>query len=201
MHPFVSGILRAQLPSASYKPGFSLIELMVALSVTAVLLASAAPSFGSLVNSTRVSVQSNHLLESLLQARAEAVNRHKLVQICQMDDVASLECSSDYSSYRNWSVGWMIFEDTNGNNNYDSNDEIIRVEQGNEHVQLVFNQRGRLRFFPDGRARSAGFTVCGANQRHYRHIYLLHTGRARVDENATDKQKAKCNAMAAKNSV
>ena len=179
---------------------YTLIETMLTLSIVIVLLAIAAPSFATLISSNRVTVQSNVLLESLHLARRSAVTSHKMTHICQLDDLSEHRCSTDYSGYRDWSTGWMIFQDLNRNNEYDDKDKLIRVVAGVEDTQLIFNQRGRLRFFPTGSSRSAGFTVCDAQKRHYRHVYLLHTGRARVIERITAKQKNKCDSQAAKKS-
>ena len=189
------------LNSKNDQRAYTLIEAMITLSILVVLLAIAAPSFATLISSNRVTVQSNVILESLLLARRSAVNSRKIIHICQLDDLSVHRCSSDYSGYRDWSTGWMIFQDINRDNEYDKGDKLIRVVAGVADTQLIFNQRGRLRFFPTGSARSAGFTVCDLQKQHYRHIYLLHTGRARTIERITDKQKNKCDAQAMKKSA
>lgn len=176
--------------------GFTLAELLVTVTLASILLSLAAPGFGEVISRNQITVQGNNLIASLQSARHFAVVNHEMVQVCQIKDAQTPECSDDYSRYRNWSAGWMTFIDMNQDNNFDSNDEIIKIYQGTDLIKIVFNQRGRLRYFPDGSARSAGFTLCDTQRQHYRHVYLLHTGRARMNSDVSEKQRKKCDAIA-----
>lgn len=91
---------RFLFPGASVVPGFTLIELMVAVSVVGVLLSLAAPSFSDLVASNRMSSQANEFMGSLQLARSEAVRRSQPVTLRAADD--------------NYSKGWTVFADSNG---------------------------------------------------------------------------------------
>lgn len=53
--------------------GFTMIELMITLSVFAIVLAVAVPSFRTLIEDNRVSSQANLLLGAMKAARSEAV--------------------------------------------------------------------------------------------------------------------------------
>ena len=183
--------------SARNSDGFTITELMFVLVLSGILLALAAPSFGSMIGRNQIEVQTNNLHASLQTARYVALMRHELVQLCQVDDMDNPECSSDYSSYRNWSPGWLVFIDKNRNNQLDDGDEKVKVYHGTDMVQILFNQRGRLRFFPNGTARSAGFTLCDTHNGYYRHVYLLYTGRARTSHKTTARQRQKCAEAAA----
>ncbi|HJW01959.1 MAG TPA: GspH/FimT family pseudopilin, partial [Azospira sp.] len=61
--------------------GFSLIELMVTLSVLAIVLVIAAPSFGNFVLSQRVKTASFDVVASLSFARSEAIKQNGNVTI------------------------------------------------------------------------------------------------------------------------
>lgn len=170
--------------------GYSLLELMVAIGITVSLMALALPSFASLVIKNEIVTSANAVIESLHFARSHAISHNRLVHVCQLDE-AKQACSDDYGFNRDWSSGWMIFVDQNRNNDFDEG-ELLRMVKMNNRIRIVFNQRGRLRFFNDGSARSAGFYICHSQQSDSRHVYLLHTGRARVGGALSEKRMRKC---------
>lgn len=179
----------------SNSAGFSLTELMIAIAILSIVSGMAIPSFGALIARNQLTTQSNAILTSLYLARSYAITQQKNVHICQLNINGTETCSANTDSNRNWSKGWLVFADLNGNNNFDADDSLITVLQTNETTNIVFNQRGRLRFFPDGSARSAGFYLCNKEYEQYKHIYLLYSGRARVNETLSKKQKSICTSI------
>ena len=83
------------------RSGFTLIELMVTLSVAGVLLAIGVPSLSRLIASNRISTQTNEFVGALNVARSEAVRRSQGVAI------RSSAGTIDFTS------GWKIFKDPN----------------------------------------------------------------------------------------
>ena len=81
--------------------GISLIEMMVTVSIVAVLITVSAPSFSRMLSTTRVASTAHELANSLHLARAEAVRRGL---------PTTLRSSSDSNKY---SAGWKIFPDAN----------------------------------------------------------------------------------------
>ena len=79
--------------------GFTLIELMVTVSIGVILVLIALPSFRATMISNNVTQTSNALLRDLNLARAEAVRRGTLVAVI----------SNSGSS--NWSTGWYVQAD------------------------------------------------------------------------------------------
>jgi len=86
------------------KNGFSLVELMIALAVAAILLVAAGPSFRDAIRRNKVSSASNALLADIAYARSEAINRGNVVSICPSSDQAT--CTSTGQAYEN---GWLIY--------------------------------------------------------------------------------------------
>nr|WP_091663753.1 GspH/FimT family pseudopilin [Massilia sp. PDC64] len=74
--------------------GFTLIELMTVVAITAILSAMAAPSFKSLVAGQRARTASTDLYAALVLARSEAIKR---------DTQVTLEPAAD-----TWQAGWRI---------------------------------------------------------------------------------------------
>ena len=172
--------------------GFTLVELMVTLTVSAILATAAAPSFANLIARNKVLIQTNAILESLYLARSYAIVKQRNVHVCHLDPETNSSCSEDRNYNSKWSHGWLVFADNNGDRNFDGNDELLQVVEMPDSVNIVFNQRGRLRFFPDGSARSSGFYICDRQQNSFQHIYLLHSGRARINQKMNAKQKSTC---------
>ena len=172
--------------------GFSLIELLILLSIIVIATGISTPSFISLINSSRVTTQTNSIFESLYLARSYAITQQKNVHICHMSEPNIEQCDSDRDYNTAWSNGWLVFADINNNNEFDNEDNLIQVNAPNMNTNIVFNQRGRLRFFPNGSARSAGFYICDRQNMHYRHIFLLYSGRARTSKKITTRQQEVC---------
>jgi len=86
--------------------GFSIIELMVTLTVAAILLGVAIPSFTNVMDSNRAAVSSNELLTALAITRNEAVKRGRATSICPANP-AMTACANS----TNWATGWIAFVD------------------------------------------------------------------------------------------
>ena len=61
--------------------GFTLLELMVAIAVLAILATVGVPSFQDLIQNNRVTTQTNELVTALNLARTEAVKRGRNVEV------------------------------------------------------------------------------------------------------------------------
>ncbi len=86
--------------------GFTLVELLVTVSVAAILLALAAPSMADLLRNNRLAAANNTLVGSLNVARAEALRRGRVITLCASTDQRTCSASND------WATGWVVFEDT-----------------------------------------------------------------------------------------
>ncbi|RJG04611.1 GspH/FimT family pseudopilin [Noviherbaspirillum sedimenti] len=85
--------------------GFTLIELMITLSIAAILMALAAPNFGIFVLNSRMTAQSNDLLSAFQLARSEAIKRGVRVSLCKSANNTSCAASGT------WAQGWIVFVD------------------------------------------------------------------------------------------
>ncbi len=180
---------------APHCTGFTLIEALLVISIIATILAIAIPNFTTLIENTRIRTQVSLLHATLHSARNYALTTQSVVIVCAAAGMQKEKCNGDYSSNTNWKDGWIVYEDKNRNNKLDTQDSVLNVSS-NANVATVFNQRGRLRFFPDGSARSAGFYICTANSESGWHVKLLHTGRARTQRNLGEKQHEICRSKA-----
>ena len=95
---------------------FTLVELVVALSVAATLLAFAVPSLARYIAEQRLLDDARRLSDAIMLARSEAVKRNRHVIICAVTAVAPCG-EADH-----WHDGWVLFEDVDGNADHDATD-------------------------------------------------------------------------------
>jgi type IV fimbrial biogenesis protein FimT len=90
--------------------GFTLIEALVVLTISAILVAMAIPSFQAMIQSNRISSAANAMLATLDLARSEAIRRNLPVTVCRSVDAAT--CSdAPFGGYagNDWAAGWIVF--------------------------------------------------------------------------------------------
>lgn len=87
------------------------MELMIVLSLAAVILALGAPNFTEFSRNNRLTAAANDLLGAAQLARTEAIKRQTTVSLCASDNANSAAPTCSNGSF----AGWIIFEDTNGN--------------------------------------------------------------------------------------
>lgn len=166
--------------------GFTLVELLVTLAVSALLLAVAVPSTAVIVKSVRLSSASNVFLSGLYLARGEAIKRNARVVLCKsLDGVACAMVGG-------WEQGWIVFHDANNNGLRDANELVIRREaslSSGLRLRGNMNVARYVSFAPTGATKllSGGFqagtlTICheSAESGEGREIVLNAVGRPRV---------------------
>jgi type IV fimbrial biogenesis protein FimT len=104
--------------------GFTLVELMVAIAVMAIVVGFAIPGFQSMVNSNRLASSANELIASLQTARIEAIRRNRRVVLCTSANPnagAAARCASSGIE------GWIVFVDANTDGDFDPpGDTLVR---------------------------------------------------------------------------
>lgn len=114
-----------KLRNCSGNKGYSLIELLISLTILSVLLAVSLPNFQDTIESNVTNSQAKLFMTTLNLARSEAIKRGTNVGICPSNDGQDCDAAS-------WSTGWIVFVDVNGDadgasGSIDVADIVIRV--------------------------------------------------------------------------
>lgn len=149
----------------SRQSGFTLIELMVALGIAAVLLSIAVPSFQSTINSNRLTSAAGDFVASLQSARVDAIryNRRTVICLSTNANTSAPTCAADAATN---ATGWIVFNDVNTNGAYNTGtDRLLRVVTTHAAVQIrgSSNVQGNVRviFRSDGLARNNAGVLTG----------------------------------------
>lgn len=111
-----------QLKNRTAAGGFTIIELLVTMSIVAVLMAIGVPSFRYVTNSNRIASEINGLLGDLQFARSEAIKDGRTVTVCVSANGTS--CSNATS----WHSGWIVFSDPTNVGTVDTGEVVLRVQ-------------------------------------------------------------------------
>lgn len=156
--------------------GFTLIELMVVLSVAAILASLAVPSFRSVVQNNRLATQANELSGTLNFARGEAIKRGSSVTVCVSTDQAT--CTGGTA----WAGGWIAFVDINRDRIVTPNvDTVLRVRGTLEGGSTFGGAATAVQYLPNGLlnfgagAYTLATTGCTGNEK--RILNVTATGR------------------------
>jgi type IV fimbrial biogenesis protein FimT len=140
--------------SARAARGLTLVELLAALAIVAVLIGVAAPALDRLMADWRVTHALNALTGSMRLARTEAIARSRHVVLCQVDSDASTTCQSAAGA-RGYASGWIVFVNNDGDasHNYSpaNGDELLLRQTALPGLaNMGLSKAGRFVFLPNG---------------------------------------------------
>ncbi len=135
--------------------GVTLIEILLTLVVLGILTSAALPSFGSIMQSTQARSARDSLMTSLNLARSSALTSSNHVVLCPSEDAQT--CSGKTS----WQSGWIVFQDSNGDNRRSNNEPLIAINQHQPAGQAIMSTEGRthVTYRPDGSASGTNVTI------------------------------------------
>jgi type IV fimbrial biogenesis protein FimT len=105
--------------------GFTLTEAVVVMVIVGVLAAIGVPSFKYVTASNRISAEINGLLGDMQFARSEAIKEGQTVTVCTSTNGTS--CNTG-SAGNVWNTGWIVFLDSNGDQQVETGEQVIRVQ-------------------------------------------------------------------------
>ncbi|MDQ7050585.1 MAG: GspH/FimT family protein [Enterobacterales bacterium] len=177
------------------KDAFTLIELLISLSIIIILAAIAIPSFDRLVERKSIQAHVENVVKTLSAARLTAVSLNQKVTLCPTD--SNNNCS------KNWSQGFIAFVDHNGDRQLNDKDEVLINHQFSDRKLTLkwraFGYKRSLQWLETGitNHQNGTFEFCyGKDPTNGRGIFITKAGRVRyskdsdgdgIHENATGK--------------
>jgi|GEM_PF-762637 len=118
---------------AGRRRGFTLIEVLVVMAISAILLAVGVPMFSGAIASIRASESANSMVASLELARTEAIRRGTTVSLCRVTSADPTACDGAVAgafATGDLAAGWMVYADLGGSavGAFDAGDERIQIQ-------------------------------------------------------------------------
>lgn len=120
--------------------GFTIIELMVTVSLVAVLLTVGVPAFQGLAERNQLTSHINSFISSLALARSEAVKRRQRVVVCVSNDSATCANNGAYES------GWIVYVDADDDGARDETNADEELLWVSEQLPVNFTLRANGNF-------------------------------------------------------
>ena len=132
--------------------GFTLLELLISLTVISILLGIGIPSFSAQLQRTRLETATSTMLDALALARTRAI---------------STNARTTMHSTSDWQEGWDVFVDSNNNGRLDGTELVIQHHEKLTGVTISGNKfvKDNISYVGSGEARNAnGSNNAGAFQ-------------------------------------
>lgn len=156
--------------------GFTLLELLVVISIAAVLTGLAVPSFRDSIRSAESRTAATDFYGDLARARSEAIARNADVSICARD-LSNPSVPACQSASSNWENGWVVYAGGSP-----ASPIAIHAELPNQLTlqgvssPLIFTAAGRVN-------ASATFDLCrGSGDSKGRRLVVSRSGRVVLEQ-------------------
>ena len=176
------------LPGIRRDTGWTLVELLIGLSIAGLLLGLAMPYYGDWIAEYQLLNHAQHLAGSMNTARSEAVKRALHVNLCKAPD--RRQCADTGG----WEDGFIVYVDSNRDGQIDTDEPVLRIDgpapqgitvRGNRPLDdyVSYTSMGSARLL-NGGLQMGTFTVCRSGQRAI-DVVLANSGRVRIQKTGT----------------
>lgn len=140
-----------------FQRGFSLIELLMGLTIAGIVLHLVSPAFAALTESNHREEAAQSLVSGIRSARSEAITRNQATVIHGINN--------------DWGQGWRIILDVSGKGHEDSRNPLLIERRSGTRVPIFGNQHvsTSVRFSHLGEPLHGGFQsgtlhICAARE-------------------------------------
>ena len=161
---------RGAPPRRRAQRGFTLIELMITLAISAILLSVAAPAYQSFIGSTALTTATNDLVAALNMARSEALKRDGQVSL-RAENIVSDDFADGYCL-----VPGKPDDCDDALRNFPAVGSDISMVVSGGYDKITFDGMGGL---TDTSNSTRAFELCRANEDH-RRVTIALVGRSKI---------------------
>lgn len=159
--------------------GVTAFELLVAMTIVAILLSTGVPAVKNYTWNLRLRTAMDSLQTDLNLARAHAISHNTAMVICPA------ETADNCSDMTRWQDGWIVFTDLNGDHRRQDSEALVKHAGEVDFVDINSSRsRTYLRFYPNGSAPGSNVSIVFCDQRGARYagkILLSNSGRIRSE--------------------
>jgi type IV fimbrial biogenesis protein FimT len=159
--------------------GVTLLEMMIALAVSAIVLTLVAPNVQSILVKNKITAEINEMSGVLQFARFTAIDQRSITIVCP---------SSDFSSCgNNWDDPKIVFIDANANDARDADEPLLLSSQTIANTNSMDSSANLIRFLDIGGTDTPSvITLCpNSNDAKYaRALFVTLQGRTRISIDA-----------------
>jgi type IV fimbrial biogenesis protein FimT len=139
--------------------GFTLIEMMVIITIASIITAVAIPAYRTFLRNQEASNFSGRLANSFRLAKSEAIKRKSFVSVCPTATgiTPSATPANNCISNTNWNA-WKIFIDA-GNDGSDSSDTPIQYYDGSRAGAIIASATTAITYNPMGFVTRGATTI------------------------------------------
>lgn len=172
------------MPTNRHSLGFTLIELIITLSIISIITAYGLPNYHEFKQNQTMTQEINRLSSTIRFARSQSIISGQHVILCATHSFTACDGNSQ------WHQGWMVFTDSNRNRIFDANDQALLHENSmNEGLQVMASvYRPKIRFDATGFAPGTNLTIRFCDSRgaeHGKAIIISNVGRPRIAQQIT----------------
>ncbi|WP_050009290.1 GspH/FimT family pseudopilin [Candidatus Glomeribacter gigasporarum] len=147
---------------ARHPHGFTLVELMVVLSLLAMIAAATAPAFGHWFARHQVDLQAHTLLSTFAYARSEAIWRGMRIAICRDDgrghcSTRAQNCAKTRVAAQDWACGYLVQTEPLAGPGGANGSQLLRIQSGDERLVIMGTAATRVLFRPPAGQIIGGF--------------------------------------------
>jgi type IV fimbrial biogenesis protein FimT len=169
--------------------GITLIELILALAVLAIISIATVPGLATLIYNVRMSSSVNELIHSFHSARQNARVTGIATAVCSSRD--GKQCQTD----NQWANGWLVFANRDADEppQVDADELILDVHGPVRNMRISANRRAFI-LRPFG-LRSTNGTLTWCDRRgsdHARAVVVSFTGKPRINSTAVGDGAINC---------
>ena len=163
--------------------------MLVTLTLVAVLVGLAIPSFAGMAARNRIAVEIDALFHAIHLARKESIMRRQVVSICPSSD------GTTCARRENWAIGWIMFNnrDRDSPPQRDPGEPLLRAHFVADTIKITANRSTFTLRATQKRATNGTFVVCDRRHRATpKALVVSYTGRPRVAVRTTRGRPYRC---------